>query len=112
MIPRRSNMHQWSPAEKAIWEAAQVVESMAADTRLTDAVVLLQQARDKVADYVDGRCSRCGNLIPGFRPPDESGTTAGYYLARAWPKYANPGDVYICDPCMWADPVYIVDYSR
>nr|WP_143838143.1 hypothetical protein [Nitrospira cf. moscoviensis SBR1015] len=37
--------------------------------------------------------------------------TAGYYVAEAWQKYANPGEVYICDSCMWADPRYIADYG-
>jgi hypothetical protein len=42
------------PAEKANYDAVQAVEGMPADPRLTDAVVLLQKARDSVADYVDG----------------------------------------------------------
>jgi len=37
--------------------------------------------------------------------------TAGYYVASAWQKCANPGEVYICDACMWADPRYIADYG-
>lgn len=53
-IPRRARIDKFVPAEKAIYDAVQAVEAMAADTRLTDAVVLLQQARSKVADFVDG----------------------------------------------------------
>ena len=41
-------------AERAITIAMQAVEDLPADDRLTDAVVLLEQARSKVADYVDG----------------------------------------------------------
>ena len=52
--PRRSQMTQWTPAEHAIYHAAQAVEAMPADPRLTEAVVLLQAARDYVADFVDG----------------------------------------------------------
>lgn len=52
-IPRRIRMDQWSKAEKAIYEAMQTVESMGADPALTDAVVLLGQAKDRVADFVD-----------------------------------------------------------
>lgn len=53
-IPRRVCIDRWTPAERAINDAAQAVEAMAADVRLTDAVVLLQAARDSVADYIDG----------------------------------------------------------
>jgi hypothetical protein len=41
-------------AERAIVNAVQAVEALGADVRLTDAVVLLQAARDSVADFVDG----------------------------------------------------------
>jgi hypothetical protein len=52
--PRRADMGRWTPAERAINDAMQAVEAMAADVRLTDAVVLLGAARDSVADYIDG----------------------------------------------------------
>jgi hypothetical protein len=52
--PRRIQMEKWVPAEKAIREAVLAVEAMPADVRLTDAVVLLQAAKDSVADFVDG----------------------------------------------------------
>lgn len=52
-IPRRNQMRQWCEAERAIHEAVQAVERMPADVRLTDAVILLGKARDKVADFVD-----------------------------------------------------------
>lgn len=54
LIPRRARLDQFTPAEKAIYDAVQAIEAMAADVRLTDAVVLLQAARDSVADFVDG----------------------------------------------------------
>lgn len=54
-IPRRCRIDLMTPAELAIYKAAQAVEEMPADVRLTDAVILLSQARDKVADYVDRR---------------------------------------------------------
>lgn len=53
-IPRRACMSLLTPAEHAIFAALQEVESMPADVRLTDAVVLLGAARHSVADYVDG----------------------------------------------------------
>jgi hypothetical protein len=52
-IPRRARLDLCSKAERAIYDAMQEVEAMPADERLTEAVVLLQAARNKVADYVD-----------------------------------------------------------
>lgn len=53
-IPRRAQLNLLTPAEQAIYDAMAVVESMPADVRLTDAVVLLGAARHSVADFVDG----------------------------------------------------------
>lgn len=54
-IPRRNRIDQFSTGEKAIFDAVQTVEAMGAHPRLTDAVVLLGQAREAVADYVDSK---------------------------------------------------------
>ena len=54
-IPRRCQLELLTTEEYAIRNAIVLVEQLGADPRLTDAVVLLQQARDKVADYVDGK---------------------------------------------------------
>jgi hypothetical protein len=48
------------PAEKAVYDAVQAVENVGADVRLTDAVVLLQLAREKLADYFD---EQLGNTL-------------------------------------------------
>jgi hypothetical protein len=53
-IPRRIRFDLFTPAEKAIQDAVQAVEAAGCDPRLTRAVILLGQARDAVADYVDG----------------------------------------------------------
>lgn len=53
-IPRRCYVDKWTPAERAIADAIAAVEKVGADKRLTDAVILLGQAKDRVADYVDG----------------------------------------------------------
>jgi hypothetical protein len=53
-IPRRVDMQRMTAAELAILEAVRAVEAAGADVRLTDAVVLLGEARDCVSDYVDG----------------------------------------------------------
>lgn len=52
-FPRRARLDLHTPAETAIHLAVQVVESAGAHVLLTDAVILLQQARDKVADFVE-----------------------------------------------------------
>ena len=52
-FPRRSCIFLLTPAEKAVFDAVNAVENVGADVRLTDAVVLLQQAREKLADYFD-----------------------------------------------------------
>lgn len=51
--PRRSRLYLNTTAELAIYNALQEVEKMPADIRLTDTVILLGQAKDKVADFVD-----------------------------------------------------------
>lgn len=50
---RRIRIDQNTNAELKIREALKAVEAVGAHPLLTDAVVLLQQARGKVADYVD-----------------------------------------------------------
>ena len=52
-IRRRSYIERRSPAEKAIMDAMAAVEKAGADVRLTEAVMLLDQAFNKVADFVD-----------------------------------------------------------
>jgi hypothetical protein len=63
-IPRRSRIDQMTPAERAIYDAMGVVEAAGADVRLTDAVVLLQAARERVADFVDGKASPALSGVP------------------------------------------------
>ena len=53
-IPRRCRIDLSTPAETAIRAAVRAVEVTGCDERLTDAVVLLSQAQDKVADYLEG----------------------------------------------------------
>jgi hypothetical protein len=50
-IPRRARLDQFTPAEKAIYDAVQAVEEMPADVLLTDAVILLQAARERGGLY-------------------------------------------------------------
>jgi hypothetical protein len=54
VAPRRDYVDLWTPAEKAIYDAMQYVELAGSSPELTEAVVLLGKARDKVSDHVDG----------------------------------------------------------
>jgi len=68
-IPRRIDRQRMNMAELAISEAIAVTETVGADPRLTDAVVLLSAARDSVADYVDGVPIRRGVTIEAAPGP-------------------------------------------
>lgn len=52
-FPRRNRIDLHTPAETAIREAIIAVEEAGCHPLLTDAVVLLGQAKDKVADFVE-----------------------------------------------------------
>jgi hypothetical protein len=52
-FPRRNRMDLWCPAEKAIQDATWKVEEAGAHPLLTEAVILLGQAREKVADFIE-----------------------------------------------------------
>lgn len=55
MTPRRIRVDLNTKAETAIRNAINEVEIIGADPLLTDAVILLQQAKEKVADYIDNQ---------------------------------------------------------
>lgn len=52
-FPRRISLERMTPVERAIQDVKWEIEKMPGDIRLTEAQVLLSQAQDKVADYVD-----------------------------------------------------------
>lgn len=54
-FPRRSYVDKMTPAELAIYQAMVEVEKLPPDERLTQAMILLGQAREQVADYVDAQ---------------------------------------------------------
>lgn len=51
--PRRSRLDLNEPAEIAIRNAVNEIEKIGADTRLTEAVMLLAKAKDLVSDFID-----------------------------------------------------------
>lgn len=52
-LPRRYDINMYTPAERAITDAMYAVEHAGCHLLLTDAIILLEQARNKVSDYVD-----------------------------------------------------------
>lgn len=69
-IPRRCYLERMTPAERAIWDAKEVIEGLPADTRLTQAVILLAEAQDRVADFVDGKDLHEGKILSiGYTVP-------------------------------------------
>lgn len=52
-IPRRIDILRNTPAELAIRNAINEVEKVGADIKLTQSVILLSQALDKLSDYID-----------------------------------------------------------
>ncbi len=61
-FPRRNRIDHLTTPERAIRDALLAVERQGAHPLLTDASNLLQQAKDKVADYVESADSakNCG----------------------------------------------------
>lgn len=52
---RRVHLDRCTPAELAIYNAMVEVEKLEADLRLTAAIIKLQEAKDLVGDFVDGK---------------------------------------------------------
>ncbi len=72
-FPRRSRVDKFTPAETAIRAALQAVETVGADVRLTDAVVLLGHAADRLADFVENQPSREITGLPAREPRKANG---------------------------------------
>lgn len=53
-------------------------------------------------------CDRCHKEFEGFMVGE---LTLGYYDATYWFDLSNPGEMIICDLCMWCDPRYIALYG-
>lgn len=50
---RRNRLDLCTPAELAIYNAMQEVEKAGADVRLTEAIILLDKARNLIADFIE-----------------------------------------------------------
>ena len=53
-FPRRNQLDKCTPAELAIYKAMEEVEKAGASAGLTGAIIKLQEAKELVADFVDG----------------------------------------------------------
>jgi hypothetical protein len=62
-ISRRARLDLNEPAELAIGKAIYEVEKLPADERLTNAVILLSQAKGLVADFIDESLNRSMKTI-------------------------------------------------
>ena len=85
-FPRRIRTDLQTPAEAAIRNAIVEVEKAGAHPRLTDAVVLLGQARDAVADFVDEQ----PDDAPAPKDPGLAWEGAGWMDPPAKPQGALP----------------------
>jgi hypothetical protein len=65
--PRKASIPHMIPAEIAIRDAVNVVEGLGADVLLTDAVILLDQARSKVAEWYDREHPETKEVVIGDR---------------------------------------------
>lgn len=54
-VPTRIDLNFHTAAEKAITDAMHAVEAAGASPALTDAIVLLGKARERVADHVEAK---------------------------------------------------------
>jgi hypothetical protein len=98
--PRRNRLELLTPAEIAIRAAISAVEAAGADTLLTDAIVLLGQAKEKVADYAEksGEVPELAEYDPqedaswrqtlcvGWRKKEDAVTKGEYWLRWTSPR--------------------------
>ena len=117
--PRRNQINKMSPTEVAILSTIRVVENLGADVRLTDAVVLLQAARESVADFLDGVDSRryvSNPPLPAPVPPvvaeemvEAEGERIFNHVCKALDLDPNDGD---CDSGDIADSIVAAVQGR
>lgn len=94
-FPRRNRVDLATPAEAAIRKAMHEVEIAGCDILLTDAVILLDQAREKVADFVELPCPACegtGCTEHGFRDCASCGGTGTKAALSGVPAATDAGE--------------------
>jgi hypothetical protein len=73
-MPRRIRIDLHTPAELAIYNAVLEVEKLPADVRLTKSVVLLSDAKDQLADFIDDHPEHQEPANPLHREKEEEVT--------------------------------------
>jgi len=77
-IPRRCDTLQYSTAEKAIANAIDAVEAAGCHTLLTEAVVLLKSAQNKVADFVELEGAQVGGATTAVSAGGDNDLAKGH----------------------------------
>ncbi len=59
-------------------------------------------------------CSRCKEDLSELMRASRPDMTVGFYQVNEgqWVAFANEGERYLCDACMWKDPRYIAEYGE
>ena len=70
-IPRRNRLDLNTSAELAIYNAIGEVEKCGASVSLTKVVTLLQEAKNALADHIEGIESKLGKIEQGKEAPPE-----------------------------------------
>jgi len=91
MTNLRNRLDLYMPAEMAMHNAIQEIETMGADVRLTNAQILIQQAKDLVAEFIIEK--NIGNN--DTRPLNVSGA----YIVIAYRYGHREGHSYLVDIC-------------
>lgn len=66
---------------------------------------------------VNTTCERCSNPINGviIEETNMPVVTCGFYdlSEEKWHEFArSPSEIYVCDRCMWADPMFMAKHPN
>jgi hypothetical protein len=64
-FPRRSTLEAMTPEETAIYNCIQAVEMLGAHPLLTECVIKLGEAKDKLSDWIDSQPDPTDSMKPG-----------------------------------------------
>lgn len=88
-FPRRNRLDLYTTAEKAIAAAVDAVERTGAHPLLTDAVILLGQAKEKVSDHAElsdlWQCPECKHVMTEDESKGYRGCPTGLHAVRHEP---------------------------